>query len=102
MEKLGFDDEIEYSFDKNRLCIEAPGYAKRKIETVIDETKFTQPYIKIFSYDTLFEGVEEQSFTNDVDLYMSQILPSCLKKIDFGNDSVSDYRLHIFRLKKKN
>ena len=102
MEKLGYDDEIVYSFDKNRLCIEAPGYAKKKIETVIDETKFTQPYIKSFGYDTLFGEVEEQSFTNDVDFYMDQILPSCLEKIDFEKYSVSDHRLHIFRLKKKN
>ena len=101
MKKLGYNDEIEYSFGKNRLCIEAPGYAKKKIETVIDETKFTQPYIKCFGYDALFEGVEEQSFTNDADLYMLQILPSCFEKIDFEKCSVSDYRLRIFRLKKK-
>ena len=93
MEKLGYDDdEFVYFFDKNRLCIEAPGYAKKKIEIVIDETKFTQPYIKSFGYDTLFGEVEEQSFTNDVDLYMSQILPSCLDKIDFERYGVGDHR----------
>ena len=102
MKKLDFDDEIEYSYDKGKLCIEAPGHAKKKIETVIHETKFTQPFIKSFGYKDLFEGVEEQSFINNADLYMFQILPSCLKKIDFKKYSVSDYRLHIFRLKKKN
>ena len=97
MKKLDFDDGIKYSYNKDKLCIEVPGYAKKKIETVIHETKFTQPYIESFGYDNLFEGVEEQSFINNADLYMFQILPSCLKKIDFGEYSVSDYILHIFR-----
>ena len=92
MKTLDFDYEIEYSYDKGRLCIEAPGYAKKKIETVIHETKFTQPFIKSFGYDNLFEGVEEQSFINNADLYMFQILPSCLDKIDFKRFGVSDHR----------
>ena len=59
------------------------------------------PISKVFGYDTLFGEVEKQSFTNNVDLYMSQILPSCLDKIDFERNGVGDHRLHIFRLKKE-
>ena len=92
IEKFDLDNEIGYSYNEGTLYIDVPGYAKKKIETVINETKFTQPYIKSFGYDTLFEGVEEQSFTNDVDLYMSHILQLCLNKIAFESYGVSDHK----------
>ena len=92
IEKFDLDYEIGYSYSQRTLYIDVPEYAKKKIERVIRETKFTRPYIKSISYDALFERVDEKSFTNDADLYMFQILPLCLDKIDFERYSVGDHR----------
>ena len=88
MQKLDLGDEISYSFEKGKLSIEVPGYAKKKVENIIYETRFTQPYVKNYSFEKLFEGIDEDSFMNDIGLYMFQILPSSLEKIDFERYNV--------------
>ena len=92
MKKLDLGDDISYSFDKGKLFIDVPGYAKKKVADIINETRFTQPYVKSCSFEKLFEGIDEDSFMNDIGLYMFQILPSCLEKIDFERYNVM-YRL---------